>query len=1257
MDLRLQVKVAIERAADDAAVDPPRLDPDKTLWEWFYRVDAAFWNERSRRVQPVLVFDQFEEAFTIGGSSEATSAQTGRFFDELVDLVRGSVPPSVATRLEAAPAEALGFTTGRDPCHILIALRKEFLADLLRLRNRLPMLLEHHLELSGMSPENAKRVITGPGGHLVEEGVAERIVTFVAAARRTAVDQPADAMVDPAILSIFCQQLNLKRKAARLPRITAELVAGTQDAIIADFYRGAVTDLGPDVQRFIEEDLLTESGYRNSVALDEALLAPGVTPAVIGTLIDRRLVRLEGSGPTGRLELTHDVLADPIVENRNGRRLQEQAQRARQAEEQARRAKEEAEDRERRARELEQARALVEKEHQNAELARQLADQRQLEQQATARLLEMKRNALRRQQHLGAGLALALFAAVMLAAYSLYARSGAERARRDAEWNLSMADLAQAVGLSAAGSDDRGLAYLARALRIDPDNAAARGRAFNALLHLTWPIPEADMKHDRPVLWAQFDASGKRIATVSDDHTARVWSADGTPIGGPLLHDGRVFLARFNRDGLLLTVAEDGFARLWDASSGTLLRKYEHPGTHVTWAAFDPAGDRIATGAADGTLRIWNGDASNTMAAHRGALTAAVFNRAGDELLTSSEDGTAALWNVRTGALVRRFSGHADWVVAAQFSPDERVVATASRDGTARLWDVQTGRELLPPLRHTAAVWSARFDPAGVRLVTASDDGTAVIWDTASGRRFGAPLVHGGPVVSAVFSPDGLRIITGSRDQTARLWDATTGTAVAEPLRHDAAVESALFSPDGQHAVTASDDGHARLWDIRLGAALPATLRLSGTPLSAQFTPDGSQVAVIATGADGGLLFWDGASFDPAPRAAERTDVVAVDFTPDGALMLTVEGTTARILRRATGQEVATLRHDAEISSARFSPDGRLIVTASVDGTARTWDAPTGKPIATVRHQDRIWSAAFSSDGMRIVTASSDRTARIWDARSGAPGPVLRHLGEVFTAQFNRAGTRVLTASADFTAKLWNPANGETVAVLPHEATVLGALFNPAGDLALTFSADRTARLWETDGGHAIATLAHDSPVDACDFSPDGQRVVTAAHDGTLRVWDAQPGQPRTVILHHDAAVYSVRFTPDGERVASASADGTVRLWSVPRGTRADGETLPSLLELVSGYRLNAEGVPVQVADRIGRIRQLRQQRSPAQGDALASRVAAWVFADRASRTISPFSSVSLDDYIRRQVASGLPDAVRETRQLFGWHALLSGAR
>ena len=83
--------------------------------------------------------------------------------------------------------------------------------------------------------------------------------------------------------------------------------------------------------------------------------------------------------------------------------------------------------------------------------------------------------------------------------------------------------------------------------------------------------------------------------------------------------------------------------------------------------------------------------------------------------------------------------------------------------------------------------------------------------------------------------------------------------------------------------------------------------------------------------------------------------------------------------------------HDGPVQSAAFSSDGKRVVTASDDKTARIWDAESGKEIAVLKgHDDLVRSAAFSSDGKRVVTASADKTARIWDAESGKEIAVLK---------------------------------------------------------------------------------------------------------------------------------------------------------------------------------------------------------------------------------------------------------------------------
>jgi hypothetical protein len=122
-----------------------------------------------------------------------------------------------------------------------------------------------------------------------------------------------------------------------------------------------------------------------------------------------------------------------------------------------------------------------------------------------------------------------------------------------------------------------------------------------------------------------------------------------------------------------------------------------------------------------------------------------------------------------------------------------------------------------------------------------------------------------------------------------------------------------------------------------------------------------------------------------------------------------------------TGRELLRLPHTADVLSAQFSTDGQRIVTTSLDGAARLWDANTGQSLTEpLRHGGTLWHARFSGDGLHLATASDDKTARLWDTIMGMPlGDPLPHSREVFFTQFSPNGQWLLTASRDQKVRVW----------------------------------------------------------------------------------------------------------------------------------------------------------------------------------------------------------------------------------------------
>jgi len=333
-----QVRLALQQACVEAEVEAPAHRPGESLWEYFHRKDADFWDRRNRLVTPVLVFDQFEELFTLGRSSDAARRRGGLLLEDLSGLVENR-PPAALKRLgDSGDADTSGLDFGPSRCKVLLSLREDFLADLHKLKPLFPTILQNEIGLEAMSGSAAAEVVDESGGHLVAPGVTRRIVHFVAASATSGESPDAAAAggnlsalkVEPALLSVVCSELNARRRERGLAQITAELLVDSRQGILADFFERGVSDLPPEARRFVEDRLLTRGGYRISVALDDALAAEGEGPAcltreLLDRLVSRRLLRIEERLGLQQVELTHDILAGPVRASRDSRRQREAA--------------------------------------------------------------------------------------------------------------------------------------------------------------------------------------------------------------------------------------------------------------------------------------------------------------------------------------------------------------------------------------------------------------------------------------------------------------------------------------------------------------------------------------------------------------------------------------------------------------------------------------------------------------------------------------------------------------------------------------------------------------------------------------------------------------------------------------------------------------------------------------------------------------------------------------------------------------------
>jgi len=330
---------------------------------------------------------------------------------------------------------------------------------------------------------------------------------------------------------------------------------------------------------------------------------------------------------------------------------------------------------------------------------------------------------------------------------------------------------------------------------------------------------------------------------------------------------------------------------------------------------------------------------------------------------------------------------------------------------------------------------------------------------------------------------------------------------------HERLIQHAAFSNDGGRVATASYDGSVRVWDT-------------------------------ASGGEIGAARWH------TNHEAGMTLLFHVAFSPDGSRLVSAGNRDARVWDVLSGDELADpLVHDNEVRLAAFSPNGKWIMTASLDLTVRCWDAITGVPIfPPLAHPAGVLTAAWSPNNDRIASGGRDRILRVWEATTGRlllSTPA--HEEEITHVEFSPDGHYFVSACRSAQVRVWRSADGRLVAALPHDGGVRLARFSPDGARLITGGSDRQARIWDWQSGTVTMSVPHRfGDVDWVGWSNTGQQVFTAG-GSRIQLWHPVTGQPLTPPLPHPHTICHAGISPDGLSLLTAGADGTGRLWRLPR--------------------------------------------------------------------------------------------------------------
>jgi WD40 repeat protein len=667
---------------------------------------------------------------------------------------------------------------------------------------------------------------------------------------------------------------------------------------------------------------------------------------------------------------------------------------------------------------------------------------------------------------------------------------------------------------------------------------AARGQETVQL------VPQ--LGHSGTVRSVAYSQDGRYVLSGSDDMTALLWDV----VTGAELRrfqngvSSRVEAVAFSPDGRFALTGGGGIAALWDIATGAELHRFKSDDSAGVGAvAFSPDGQLALTGGLGGNGgAVWMWDTATGAEIRHFDLgmqgltnvTSVAFSPDGRWLLTGSADNIVRLLDAASGAEMRRFIGHGDWITSVAFSPDGHLVLTASNDNTARIWETATGKELrrfVPAAREyyflQMKITSARFSADGRFVITGSDDSTARLWDIVTGTELHHYLAmdsqsrgHNTPITSVAISPDGKWILAGTSGNEAMLWDAASGAELRKFAGHSDAVRSVAFSPDEKQILTGAGTrlhwtfGHtsglvkneARLWDLIAGTEQRRFQGNYGTVTSVAFSQDGR---MALTGSEDNIAhLWD--------------------------------VTTGAELHRLEG-------HSSFITSIAFSHDGRFMLTGSDDKTARLWDAATGTEIRRfVGHSSWVSSVAFSHDDRFVLTGGgfNDGTAaRLWDAATGAE--LRRFKGDAYgesseSVAFSPDDRQVATCSSTL-VWLWDVATGNVLHRFQVRPLVYSVAFSPDGRTLLAGTEAGTVLLLDADDGRELQRFTgHSDHVNSLAFSRDGRLVLTGSNDGTTRIWETATGKLLITAVSFRDGVWAV--TDAAGRFDTNDLDGNAPL-------------------------------------------------------------------------------------------------------------------
>ena len=550
----------------------------------------------------------------------------------------------------------------------------------------------------------------------------------------------------------------------------------------------------------------------------------------------------------------------------------------------------------------------------------------------------------------------------------------------------------------------------------------------------------------------------------------------------------------------------------------------------------------------------------------------------------------------------------------AVFSPDGRLLVSVGEDKQVIVWDFVSRQRLATLTDHEDRVTTVEFSPDGKWFVTAAADGNIFVWDADRLTKVAVLPVQRGVVRAVAFSADGKVLVTPTDADQKNVWEVGSWKKIRAVNTPHYRYGQFLLSPEGRWMMTPHGDvcdllNEGCLIDRRppfWSGITPFAKNLRSPFWSwAALSPDGRRM--ISIDAAGFVAFSSVTQFEiPEGRKLlgshrlHNSSGRAVAYSPNGKQA--ASGAEDIVLWNvATQEKVVRFKHQANVSSLAFSPDGRWLVSTHRDGAILVWDTEAKELMADFTgHSEMVEAVAFKQDGKQIASGSADGSVVIWNVEQGNKQAVLLwHTSRVNAVAFSADGNSLVSNDLDGNLAMWDVAErrlrwaNKIAKRIPSEASYCAAISPDGQWLATSYGVYECAsgRLvcdFRTESATSpIGVVPQSSEVRDVEFSADGRllvsitsrgeiairrvgqwqimeyqkvnsahlvslslfsngkQMVTGEDEGLIRFWRTNPLRQVSTLDAKSGRILSVACSPDGSEVVSAGDDKMIALWNV----------------------------------------------------------------------------------------------------------------